>query len=141
MRGFIDDCVSIGLRLGDDELNRFPNVVAVLTADELLGMLAASPLDRMLVYGSDLSDDEWDNGLSMRSNDSVLLVVEGEGEPNGRVVGIVGSEQERDLYGRRKPEDIYALMRQAEDGSGPLAWVYDGAFALPQHPRAEIRIP
>jgi len=99
-------------------------------------VLEVSPLDRMLVYGNDLSEDEWDDGLSTRSDSGVLLVVEGGDVPEGRVVGIVGSEQKRDRLGRQTPDDIGALMSDAESGSGPLAWVYDGAFALPKHPQA-----
>lgn len=122
-------------------MNHFANIPSIASVQELLAVLGAAPVERMLVYGNDLSEEEeWDNGLSTRLDNGVLLVIEGGDLHEGRVVGVVGTEQDRDRYGRRTPDDIRALMNQAEGRSGPLAWVYDGAFALPQHPRAEIRV-
>lgn len=121
-------------------MNGFENTLSIATAQELIAALEAAPQDRMLVYSNDLSEDEWDGCLSTRLDHSVLLVVEGGDLPDGRVVGIVGTEQERDQYGRRTPDDIRALMDRAEQPFGQLAWVYDGAFALPQHPRAETSL-
>ena len=119
-------------------MNGFENTLSIATAHELIAALGVAPQDRMLVYSHDLSEDEWDeNGFSTRNDSSVLLVGEGGDVPEGRVVGVVGSERERDRCGRRTPDDIRALMDQAERRFAPLAWVYDGAFALPQHPRAE----
>lgn len=122
-------------------MKSFANVPLLENAQELLAILEAAPRDRMLVYGNDLLEDEWDgNGFATRNDHGVLLVVEGGDVPEGRVVGVVGSEQKRDRLGRQTPDDICALMSDAEFGSGPLAWVYDGAFALPAHPRAETSI-
>ncbi|MEN9187300.1 hypothetical protein WH216_15940 [Xanthomonas perforans] len=53
---------------------------------------------------------------------------------------LIGAQSIRDTSGRKIPDDIRELMNQAEDRIGPLAWVSDDVFALPEHPRAERRV-
>ncbi|KLD35840.1 hypothetical protein TB15x_20715 [Xanthomonas perforans] len=97
----------------------------------------------MLVYTSDLSDDEFDqHGLSIRTDDTVLLVVEHSDPRNYQtdaIVAVVGDETERNEWGRRIPASITKLMRDAEDRCGPLAIMCEDVFVLVEHQGAERR--
>ncbi|WAW86371.1 hypothetical protein LPY96_19295 [Xanthomonas citri pv. malvacearum] len=127
----------------------FSDVPAIFNSTQLLAALSVAPEDRLLVFTDDLSDDEFDtHGYATRTDINVLLVIEGDPALNGngrsgrigRIVGVIGSQDIRDDGGRQTPGDIYALMNQAENRAGPLAWVSDDVFALPEHPRAERRV-
>ncbi|MEN9194400.1 hypothetical protein WH212_09040 [Xanthomonas perforans] len=122
-------------------MKEFSDFPAIFTSTQLLAALSVAPKDRVLVYADDLSDDEWDGSYATRTDINVLLVMEGKTETDGgQVVGVIGAQSIRDTSGRKIPDDIRELMNQAEDRIGPLAWVSDDVFALPEHPRAERRV-
>ena len=121
-------------------MKAFDGIPQINTVEELIACLRQSPTTRMLVHSNDLSDNEFDNsGMATRTDDSILLIVDGGSGIGIPPVAIIGEAANRNMWGRAVPEEIKAAMRGAENRTQAteLRWVYDGAFALSGHPRAE----
>lgn len=103
------------------------------SAKDLIACLWEDPLDRLLVYSSDLGPDEWDGCLATRTNDSIIVVrsmravgassveefvcaFRREGkldEVHLGEIAVVGADS--DSFGRIVPEDIEQLLDDAEN--------------------------
>ncbi len=107
--------------------------VLILLRDkgELLSLLREEPKDRVLVYGSDLGLDDWEEGhaIAKRTGDAVLIVrsmkavgasnvhefvkkIRGEGVTTGPQVGELAVVEKVD---GNMPDDILKMLRDTEN--------------------------
>lgn len=105
------------------------------SADAVIRCLKEDPMDRVLMYSSDLTPNEFDDALAVRADDSVLVIrsIQNSGassidqfvnalqaeSPVHNIfpgeIAVVGSEDNRNQFGRIVPADIEALLVEAEE--------------------------
>ncbi|WP_157665695.1 hypothetical protein [Marinobacter salarius] len=118
-------------------------------------------MDRVLLFTSDLSPNEFDESLAVRADNSVLVIrsIRESGatdidqfaqalrsenpvpETLPGEIAVIGSEDLRDRFGRKVPADVEALLFEAEDKTEArrLTWAggYEGLYVLSTHVSAE----